>query len=252
MSSISIHSAAQNHQTGLVRTLISQDPGLVNALDADGRAPLHWAASSGAIDVVRDLLDRKAEVNLGDTNGWTPLHIAASAGSEDVVRELVGAGADVNARNDKGITPLHYAASKSRVDIGRLLVARGADINARDRANQTPLCDPFCFIQAIQLINTQSHRAATTGSTGFIILLLNPPEGAAKTRLNTADRVGNTPLHLAMESAYAEAACLLIEAGADRSRENLDGEMPEDLEGVGGQEQRRAKAYVNDRCGKRS
>ena len=30
--------------------------------------------------------------------------------------------------------------------------------------------------------------------------------------------LGNTPLHLAMESAHAEAACLLIEAGADRTR----------------------------------
>ncbi|KZT07607.1 ankyrin, partial [Laetiporus sulphureus 93-53] len=129
----------------------------------------------------------------------------------------------------------HYAASKSRVDIGRLLIARGADINAKDKANQNPL-----------------HRAATTGSIGFISILLNPPEGSPKTRLNTADRVGNTPLHLAMESAHAEAACLLIEAGADRTRENLDGEMPEDLEGVGGQEQRRAKAYVVERCGKRS
>ena len=81
------------------------------------------------------------------------------------------------------------------------------------------------------------HRAATTGSTGFINLLLKPPEGSPKPRLNTGDRVGaytvirvpdrshtdywvigNTPLHLAMESAHAEAACLLIEAGADRER----------------------------------
>ncbi|KAF7796028.1 hypothetical protein EIP86_007197 [Pleurotus ostreatoroseus] len=60
----------------------------------------------------------------------------------------------------------------------------------------------------------------------------------------------NTPLHLAMESAHAEAACLLIEAGADRTRDNLDGETPEGLEGVGGQEQRRARAYVIERCGK--
>lgn len=96
-----------------------------------------------------------------------------------------------------------------------------------------------------------SHRAATTGSTGFISLLVHPPEGVAtKPRLNTGDRVGkwfvgeqrdstsdrgadskvdlsliadhrssgNTPLHLAMESAHAEAAVLLIEAGADRER----------------------------------
>ena len=81
------------------------------------------------------------------------------------------------------------------------------------------------------------HRAATTGSTGFISLLLKPSENAPKTRLNTADRIGklsfadhqdrmptnntgqgNTPLHLAMESGHADAAVLLIEAGADRHR----------------------------------
>jgi hypothetical protein len=34
------------------------------------------------------------------------------------------------------------------------------------------------------------HRAATTGSTGFVTLLLRPPEGSPKTRLNTGDRMG--------------------------------------------------------------
>ncbi|KAI0316730.1 hypothetical protein OF83DRAFT_221047 [Amylostereum chailletii] len=106
-------------------------------------------------------------------------------------------------------------------------------INARDNANQLPL-----------------HRAATTGSTGFVSLLVNPPEGHPKARLNTGDRIGNTPLHLAMESAHGEAAALLIEAGADRSRTNIEEQTPEELEGVGGQEQKRARAYVVDRCGK--
>lgn len=235
MSNTSIHTAAQNRQAGLVRALIAQDSKLADVPDVDGRAPLHWAALSGSVDIARDLIDRDADVDRGDNNGWSPLHIAASAGHEEVVKELLGAGANVNARNDKGLTPLHYAASKSQVDIGKILIARGADINAKDKANQTPL-----------------HRAATTGATGFITILLNPPEGSPKTRLNAADRVGNTPLHLAMESAHAEAACLLIEAGADRTRENLDSEMPEDLDGVGGQEQRRAKAYVIGRCGQRS
>ncbi|EPQ53970.1 ankyrin [Gloeophyllum trabeum ATCC 11539] len=172
-----------------------------------------------------------------------------SAGNEDIVRELIGAGADVKKTNNKGLTPLcvrrvsersiadyflhsHYAASKSRLQVAKLLIERGADVNARDRANQLPL-----------------HRAATTGSTGLIKVLLNPPEGSPKPRLNTADRMGNTPLHLAMESAHAEAAVLLIEAGADRGRVNLEDETPEQVEGVGGQEQKRARKYVAERCG---
>ncbi|KAJ7650867.1 ankyrin repeat-containing domain protein [Roridomyces roridus] len=123
----------------------------------------------------------------------------------------------------------HYAASKSRIDIGKLLISRGADINAKDNANQIPL-----------------HRAATTGSMGFIRLLLEN-----KTRLNNADRIGNTPLHLAMDSAHAEAAVALINAGADRGRLNLDEEAPEDVQGVGGSEQRKAKQYVIESCGPR-
>jgi len=233
MSNMSIHNAALNRQVGLVRSILSQDPNVLNTQDVDGRTALHWSATSGSLDIVRYLLDQHAEVDIPDNSGWTALHIASSAGHEDVVRELLGAGADVKKANDKGLTALHYAASKSRVDISKLLIARGADMNARDKANQTPL-----------------HRAATTGSIGLINVLLHPPEGSPKTRLNAADRVGNTPLHLAMESAHAEAACLLIEAGADRTRDNLDGETPEALEGVGGQEQKRARAYVIERCGK--
>ncbi|KAJ7082852.1 ankyrin repeat-containing domain protein [Mycena belliarum] len=156
------------------------------------------------------------------------------AGHDEIVQELVGAGADVNRKNSKGISPLHYAASKSRIEIGKLLISRGADINAKDKANQVPL-----------------HRAATTGSLGFIRLLLESSVLPNKTRLNNADRIGNTPLHLAMDSAHAEAAVALINAGADRSKLNLDGEAPEDVEGVGGSEQRRAKQYVIELCGER-
>jgi hypothetical protein len=78
------------------------------------------------------------------------------------------------------------------------------------------VCNIVLFI--IPTLTTTRHRAATTGSTAFMALLLNPPAGSPKPRLNTGDRVGNTPLHLAMESGHAEAAVMLIEAGADRGR----------------------------------
>ena len=75
-----------------------------------------------------------------------------------------------------------------------------------------------------------------------------------------------------MDSAYAEVAVLLINVGADRTRVrihwtyplaqsmseeppsslvgNLEGETPENILGVGGQEQKLARQHVIDRCGK--
>ena len=106
MSTLSVHSAAQKDQLSLIRSLVNEDPKLVNAVDVDERTPLHWAASSGSLDITRYLIDQKADIDKPDGSGWTALHIASSAGHEEIVRELVGAGADVNRKNDKGLTPL--------------------------------------------------------------------------------------------------------------------------------------------------
>ncbi|TIB10529.1 hypothetical protein E3P89_02780 [Wallemia ichthyophaga] len=168
------------------------------------------------------LLERGAKVDIEDGLGWTPLMIASSAGSLEIVDMLIKNGASVNHVNNKGQASLHYAASKNHATIAHLLLEKGADVNVKDKANQHPL-----------------HRAATTGNGDIIKLLISPPNAQHKTRLNTADRLGNTPLHLAMESGHASTAIPLINAGADRERQNFDQQTPLEIEGVGGQEQRR-------------
>ncbi|BEI80117.1 hypothetical protein CcaverHIS002_0106460 [Cutaneotrichosporon cavernicola] len=223
-SNLTIHRAAQEGQPGLIRSLLADNEKLINAKDEDGRTPLHWAATANNLGVTQLLISNAADPEARDSLGWTPLLIAAAAGP-------AGERAKVDAANDKGQTALHYAASKGNVPMGRLLITRGAEINARDRANQHPL-----------------HRAATTGNGAFLNILLHPPEGRPKTRLNTADRAGNTPLHLALESGHGEAAVILLEAGADRERPNSEGQVAEEIDGVGGEEQRRVRQYVVSRC----
>jgi Ankyrin repeat len=82
-------------------------------------------------------------------------------------------------------------------------------------------CEIYPARTTLTTLTTSRHRAATTGSVAFVTILLHPPEGSPKPRLNTGDRIGNTPLHLAMESGHGEVAVMLVEAGADRGRVSL-------------------------------
>lgn len=92
---------------------------------------------------------------------------------------------------------------------------------------------------------SHSHRAATTGALPFVNLILasTSPTKPSAPRLNMQDRAGNTPLHLAIESGFAEVAVALIEAGADRDRTDLEQKRPEEIDGVLGQEAKKVRDY---------
>ncbi|KAH8826077.1 hypothetical protein DL96DRAFT_1274407 [Flagelloscypha sp. PMI_526] len=58
----------------LLRALLSEAPDKVNSVDVDERTALHWAASSGYIDIITYLLENGAEVDRVD---WRRMDAAA-------------------------------------------------------------------------------------------------------------------------------------------------------------------------------
>ena len=73
--------------------------------------------------------------------GNTPLHLAAMSDNLEVVRELIVCGADVNARADDAYTPLHLV---SDVSIARELLAAGADPRITNDFGATPAVTAYC------------------------------------------------------------------------------------------------------------
>src|SRR5688500_15269532 len=127
--------AAMRGDKDAVRALLKQG-GDVNQAQGDGMTALHWAATSGSIDLVDTLLYAGANVRATTRlGGYAPLHIASQSGHAAVIDALAKAGADVNMLTTTGATPLMLAATSGKADTVKVLLDRGADINARDKAN---------------------------------------------------------------------------------------------------------------------
>ncbi len=113
-----------------------------------GRAALHYAASVAPLDVVAQLVDRGAKLDVQDAKGTTPLMIAANLGRADIVEYLMEQGARTSTRDSLGLTALDLArlatkspASKVRAGarvIMRVLSPRdsGTSKTSRRRANR--------------------------------------------------------------------------------------------------------------------
>ncbi|KAH8797776.1 ankyrin repeat-containing domain protein [Flagelloscypha sp. PMI_526] len=97
--------------------------------DEHKQTPLHYAAKSGCTDIVKALVNAKADLNVASSEGQTPLHYAARSGSIDAMTILLNANVELNVANTEGWTPLHYAAHYGRIDLVSPLVEAKADLS---------------------------------------------------------------------------------------------------------------------------
>ncbi len=86
-----------------------------NESDPEFGAPvLTWAARYGDPKIIKQLLDKGADVNARDRDGYTALHSAAFLGHYRAVELLVQSGADANALGKQNDTPM----DSTRADFG--------------------------------------------------------------------------------------------------------------------------------------
>ena len=69
---------------------------------------INQAIFDGNIEVTKQHMTGGLDVNAIDAGGWTPLHWAASKGCKKTIKLLLANGANINAIAATGRTPLDY------------------------------------------------------------------------------------------------------------------------------------------------
>jgi folate-dependent phosphoribosylglycinamide formyltransferase PurN len=108
-----------------------------------GKALLEACKIGDVPHVVRILADVPGLLEFRGPESWTPLIVAAFNQQSGVVRELIERGANVNATNHKGTTVLMYAKTailnqpEADYALLRTLIKAGAEIGWRDRLGRS-------------------------------------------------------------------------------------------------------------------
>ncbi|CAM6030383.1 unnamed protein product [Sphagnum balticum] len=141
----SLHQAVKENDIPMMRSLMEEDNGRVQAPDLMGRTPLHWALVFGHEEAAMVLIVNtpKRALDARDGFGCTALHYAAAAAATTgyaakVARILIDRGAATNALDSKNRTPLHFAAQHVNPAMVELLISRGADKSLMDATGALP------------------------------------------------------------------------------------------------------------------
>ena len=89
-----------------------------------GWTPLHYAATSGQLEIIELLLENHAYIDAESPNKTTPLMMAAMYGTREAVKLLLEAGADPALKNELGLSAIDFANRADRKDVAEMVAAK--------------------------------------------------------------------------------------------------------------------------------
>jgi uncharacterized protein len=204
-----------------VASLVTDDPTLANARDANGVSAILLSRYRFARAVTDALVAADPELDVFDatalgyidrlrarleedpgramafsSDGFTALHYAAFFGKAEVTHLLIESGARVDAYTQNAFAnqPLHAAAAGRHLEVCKILLAAGADVNATQHGGFTPL-----------------HEAAQHGDVELAELFLS-----AEADPSVRQDDGQTPAEIAEAAGHPDLAARIREVATTR------------------------------------
>jgi ankyrin repeat protein len=167
----------------------------VNIQNVDKSTALMLAAKHGHLQIVKELLEKGADINIQNTKGETALMLALHKKKHiEVIRELLNqSNVNLSLQDSNGSTALILAALYGKFEIVSELLGNNADVNARDNEGNTALM-----------------VAAQLGHAAVVNLLCN-----YKANFEVKNNEGRTALIDAAQLGHAKVVELLCHFGAD-------------------------------------
>ncbi len=148
--------AVSRHEVDVMNELIELGAD-VNIQDDDGLSCLMKASLSGFSDTVIKLLDLGANPNLkSNVLGHTALMLVTQGKKYDLMSALLDAGADINTQGYDGRAAIYRCVGQNDIKGVELLLERGADTEARDNTGQTVLeyAESIKSVMSVNIIET--------------------------------------------------------------------------------------------------
>ena len=235
-----LHIAASYGFFNVVRLLLDYGAD-VNIPDIDGYTPFHYAASQGC-NLIELLIEKVSNVNLRTKRGRTPLYIAVKNQHEQIIKLLLEHKADVSMGysedteeriylvrgKDRGKPAWHYVLADKHLLGLFLKKTKGGSLDVKDfgtvlrsgRGQNPPdgtidqiLKEKSAMFEEIPG-ESLLHVACRNNDAVAIDLLVK--HGAWN--LNPRDAEGFTPLHIAAIHGNMQAVEKLVDLGADASQ----------------------------------